>query len=148
MTRPLGVVGGTGFESIDGFTESRRVTAVTPFGAPSAPLIHGDLLGQPVVMLQRHGARRNIPPHKVNYRANVWALREAGVGDELYEELAVIFLRCPEVHVIDCDDGLGHPCPDPCPTCDRMASARSVYSHATRPMASISFHPGVLWESR
>ncbi|MDH3450860.1 MAG: S-methyl-5'-thioinosine phosphorylase [Gammaproteobacteria bacterium] len=81
MTKLLAVVGGTGFADIAGFRETRRERVVTPYGVASAPLIYGALHGQPMVTLQRHGERRNIPPHKVNYRANVWALQQAGVRD-------------------------------------------------------------------
>lgn len=80
MTELLAVIGGTGFADIAGFDEQRRETAVTPFGAPSAALVYGTLHGRPLVTLQRHGERRNIPPHMVNYRANAWALQQAGVS--------------------------------------------------------------------
>ncbi|MDH3712587.1 MAG: S-methyl-5'-thioinosine phosphorylase [Gammaproteobacteria bacterium] len=83
MTQPLAVVGGTGFTDIAGFCEEGRETVVTPFGAPSAPLVYGSLSGRPVVTLQRHGEQRNIPPHKVNYRANVWALLKSGARDAI-----------------------------------------------------------------
>lgn len=83
MTQLLAVVGGTGFTDIAGFREEGRETVVTPFGAPSAPLVYGRLSGCPIVTLQRHGEPRNIPPHKVNYRANVWALRQSGVHDAI-----------------------------------------------------------------
>ncbi len=51
----------------------------TPFGVPSAPVVFGRLAGSDVVFLPRHGSGHTIPPHRVNYRANLWALREAGV---------------------------------------------------------------------
>ncbi len=78
MTDTLAVIGGTGFTDIAGFDEQRREAAITPYGVPSAPLVYGTLHEQPLVTLQRHGERRNIPPHMVNYRANAWALQQAG----------------------------------------------------------------------
>ncbi len=81
MTAPLAIVGGTGFTAIAGFHEGRRESLVTPYGAPSAPLVHGTLHDRPVVTLQRHGARGNIPPHRVNYRANLWAVQHCGARD-------------------------------------------------------------------
>ena len=51
----------------------------TPYGAPSAALVQAELAGQPVISLQRHGIHQQIPPHQINYRANIWALRAAGV---------------------------------------------------------------------
>ncbi len=51
----------------------------TPFGEPSGPVIHSELCGREVVFLARHGHSHTIPPHKVNYRANLWALKHIGV---------------------------------------------------------------------
>lgn len=51
----------------------------TPYGAPSGPLNHGVLFGKAVVFLARHGYSHTIPPHKINYCANIWALKNAGV---------------------------------------------------------------------
>jgi 5'-deoxy-5'-methylthioadenosine phosphorylase len=50
----------------------------TPYGEPSGPLVYGVLCGTEVVFLPRHGSGHTIPPHKVNYRANIWAIKEAG----------------------------------------------------------------------
>jgi 5'-methylthioinosine phosphorylase len=50
----------------------------TPYGEPSAPLTHGSLFGRDILFLPRHGYGHTIPPHKINYRANLWALRQAG----------------------------------------------------------------------
>ena len=83
MSQLLAVIGGTGFADIAGFSEERRETVVTPYGPPSAPLVYGSLRGQPIVTLQRHGEQRNIPPHRVNYRANVWALRQTDARDAI-----------------------------------------------------------------
>ena len=51
----------------------------TPYGEPSGPLVHGTLAGKQVVFLPRHGTGHTIPPHEVNYRANLWALEHIGV---------------------------------------------------------------------
>jgi purine nucleoside phosphorylase len=50
----------------------------TPYGEPSGPLTFGRLCGQPAVFIARHGHGHTIPPHEVNYRANVWAMKQAG----------------------------------------------------------------------
>jgi len=75
----LGVVGGTGLASLAGLEVTRREVVNTPWGEPSGPLVHGRLAGRPIVFLARHGHAHRIPPHRVNYRANVWSLRQIGV---------------------------------------------------------------------
>ncbi|MEV4118684.1 S-methyl-5'-thioadenosine phosphorylase [Micromonospora sp. NPDC049645] len=78
---PVGVIGGSGFyEFLDDVTE---VTVDTPYGPPSDALSVGDLAGRPVVFLPRHGRRHALPPHRINYRANLWALRALGVRQVL-----------------------------------------------------------------
>ena len=73
----IGVFGGSGFyEFLSGAEE---VEVETPYGAPSAPLIVGELGGKRVAFLPRHGRRHELPAHRVPYRANVWAMREVGV---------------------------------------------------------------------
>jgi 5'-methylthioadenosine phosphorylase len=73
----IGVFGGSGFyEFLSGAEE---VEVETPYGAPSAPLVVGDLGGKRVAFLPRHGRRHEFPAHRVPYRANVWAMREVGV---------------------------------------------------------------------
>lgn len=74
----LAIIGGTGLTSINDLEITRREMMTTPFGEPSGPLIHGELYGHKVMFLPRHGSGHTIPPHKVNYRANIWALKEAG----------------------------------------------------------------------
>lgn len=76
----LGIIGGTGLDHLDTLHERREESVVTPYGPPSAPLVHGRIGGRPVVFLARHGHAHHVAPHEVNYRANLWALREAGVG--------------------------------------------------------------------
>lgn len=75
----LGIVGGTGLARLEGLEIEREDAADTPWGEPSAPLIHGQLDGLRVVFLARHGREHTIAPHAVNYRANVWAMHAAGV---------------------------------------------------------------------
>ena len=77
------VIGGTGFTEMSGLTVVREDLPETPFGEPSAPTTHGELAGAAVVFLPRHGAQHTIPPHRINYRANIWALKELGVTDVL-----------------------------------------------------------------
>ncbi len=55
------------------------MTVDTPYGAPSAPLVVGEIEGRRVAFLPRHGVKHQFPPHRVNYRANLWAMREVGV---------------------------------------------------------------------
>lgn len=75
----IGIIGGTGLTELEGLVISGERTVETPWGNPSAPLVSGELNGAPVTFLARHGNPHRIPPHEVNYRANLWALREAGV---------------------------------------------------------------------
>lgn len=77
----LAIIGGTGLTSLKGLRLRQREVIHTPWGYPSAPLVFGELDGSDVVFLSRHGPNHTIPPHRINYRANIWALREAGVHD-------------------------------------------------------------------
>jgi 5'-methylthioinosine phosphorylase len=78
--KPLGIIGGTGMTELSGLRIIDEQSLDTPWGQPSAALICGELEGQPLVFLARHGQPHRIPPHQVNYRANLWALREMGVS--------------------------------------------------------------------
>jgi 5'-methylthioinosine phosphorylase len=75
----IAVIGGTGMNDWPGLVLVRRQRMRTPFGTPSAPLAHGRLDGRPVIFMPRHGVGHKFPPHLINYRANLWALKEAGV---------------------------------------------------------------------
>lgn len=75
----IAIIGGTGLTSINGLEVSGNKAIQTPYGDPSGPLIRGVLAGHQVFFLPRHGANHTIPPHKINYRANIWALKEVGV---------------------------------------------------------------------
>lgn len=73
----IGVFGGSGFYSfLDGVTEH---TVKTPYGDPSDQLMVGEIEGRKVAFLPRHGRHHQHPPHKINYRANLWAMKELGV---------------------------------------------------------------------
>lgn len=82
-TAEYAIIGGTGLTQLDGLVIETDETLNTPWGAPSAPLVFGRLGKTRVVFLARHGHPHRIPPHQVNYRANLWALREAGVRSVL-----------------------------------------------------------------
>ncbi|MFL5779191.1 MAG: S-methyl-5'-thioadenosine phosphorylase [Chloroflexota bacterium] len=73
----IGVVGGSGFYSL--LEDVREIKVDTPYGPPSDSLFLADVAGRSVAFLPRHGRRHTIPPHRINYRANVWALRSLGV---------------------------------------------------------------------
>ncbi|RBW49993.1 S-methyl-5'-thioinosine phosphorylase [Marinobacter sp. F3R11] len=75
----VGIIGGTGLTTLSGLEVKGSREVDTPWGAPSSELIEGHLDGQPVVFLSRHGNPHRIPPHEVNYRANIKALYDAGV---------------------------------------------------------------------
>lgn len=75
----IAIIGGTGLNSLKGLTITHREMVNTPYGQPSSPLIFGEICGCKVVFLARHGSGHTIPPHQVNYRANLWALSESGI---------------------------------------------------------------------
>ena len=77
----LAIIGGTGFTSLRSLELTKREMTNTPFGVPSGPLTFGRMAGHDVVFLARHGYGHTIPPHKVNFRANLWALHDAGVTE-------------------------------------------------------------------
>jgi 5'-methylthioinosine phosphorylase len=74
----IAIIGGTGLTSLHGLEITGREIVQTPYGEPSGPLVRGVLSGKEILFLPRHGAGHTIPPHKINYRANIWALKEAG----------------------------------------------------------------------
>jgi len=73
------IIGGTGVSDMPGLSIDRREMVKTIYGAPSSPIIHGRFDVSEVIFLARHGARHTIPPHLINYRANIKALSELGV---------------------------------------------------------------------
>lgn len=72
------IIGGTGLTQLDGLTLKDSLSLDTPYGAPSAPIQRGEYAGRDVLFLARHGHPHRFPPHQVNYRANLWALKQAG----------------------------------------------------------------------
>lgn len=74
----LAVIGGSGLYALPGFTPERTIEAATPWGEPSGPIRVGRLCGYSVAFLARHGESHALPPHRVNYRANLHALAEFG----------------------------------------------------------------------
>ena len=77
----LGVIGGSGLYEIEGLSETERIDVRSPFGTPSEPLLLGRLAGTEMVFLPRHGHGHRLPPGAVDYRANIDALKRAGVTD-------------------------------------------------------------------
>ncbi len=75
----LAIIGGSGLAELDGLTDKRRQVVRTPYGEPSCALTFGQLGQNRVVFLARHGHAHTLAPHRINYRANIWALREVGV---------------------------------------------------------------------
>ena len=79
----LGVIGGSGVYEIDGLGGTEWRAVATPFGAPSDELLFGELDGQKLVFLPRHGRAHDVPPSALNYRANIDALKRAGCTEIL-----------------------------------------------------------------
>jgi 5'-methylthioinosine phosphorylase len=75
----LGIIGGTGLTKLANLEITHRQVKRTPYGEPSGALTYGRLCGEEVVFLARHGYGHTIPPHEVNYRANIWAMKDQGV---------------------------------------------------------------------
>jgi 5'-deoxy-5'-methylthioadenosine phosphorylase len=75
----LGIIGGSGLTALAGLRVLRRLVVQTPWGEPSGPLVVGEFAGREIFFLPRHGQPHAIPPHKINYRANLWALHNNGV---------------------------------------------------------------------
>ncbi|MFQ5908695.1 MAG: S-methyl-5'-thioadenosine phosphorylase [Thermoplasmata archaeon] len=76
---PIGIIGGSGVYDVSQVSDVRSIEVDTPYGSPSAPIALGDFQGVPIAFLPRHGKGHTIPPHAINYRANVWALHHLGV---------------------------------------------------------------------
>jgi 5'-methylthioadenosine phosphorylase len=74
----LAVIGGSGLYNMSGLKSTREYEVSTPFGKPSSPIVVGDLEGQRIAFLARHGIGHHIMPSEVNYRANIYALKEMG----------------------------------------------------------------------
>lgn len=74
----IGIIGGSGFYDLA--TGLRELKVETPYGPPSDKIALGKIVGRKVAFLPRHGKTHDIPPHKINYRANIWALKSLGVS--------------------------------------------------------------------
>jgi len=74
----IGVFGGSGFYSL--LDDPQEFKVDTPYGAPSSPIMYGEVAGRSVAFLPRHGTQHQLPPHKINYRANLWAMKLLGVS--------------------------------------------------------------------
>jgi 5'-methylthioinosine phosphorylase len=74
----LAVIGGSGLYAFPGLENVARHAVDTPYGAASGEVVSGDFAGSRVAFLARHGESHNLPPHRVNYRANLWALHHLG----------------------------------------------------------------------
>lgn len=74
----IGIIGGSGFYDLA--TGLREIKMETPYGPPSDKIALGDIAGQKVAFLPRHNKTHDVPPHQINYRANIWALKSLGVS--------------------------------------------------------------------
>ena len=75
----LAIIGGSGLTELEGLKITNRQVLKTPYGETSSPIIHGVYGDKSIVFLSRHGTQHTIPPHKINYRANIHALKQIGV---------------------------------------------------------------------
>lgn len=75
----LAIIGGSGLTKLSSLAVARREVMRTPYGEPSSALVFGQISGRDAVFIARHGHGHTIPPHRVNYRANLWALKQNGV---------------------------------------------------------------------
>ncbi len=111
----LAIIGGTGLTTLHGLEITSREMVHTPWGEPSGPLVHGQLNGVSVSFLPRHGHHHTIAPHKVNYRANIWALKEVGITHviavaavgAIHPDLISSSLAIPD-QIVDYTWGRGH----------------------------------------
>lgn len=100
----IGVIGGSGFHHLFDEEATERMHITTPYGEPSDALTVGGVSGRMVAFLPRHGSDHTIPPHRINYRANLWALDSLGVT-RVVAPCAVGSLRAELApgHVVTCD---------------------------------------------
>jgi len=111
----LAIIGGTGLADLDGLDIGREESFDTPWGITSAPLLFGRFADREVIFLARHGRPHAIPPHRVNYRANIHALQQAG-ADRIIAVNAVGGITTPMMpgrlvipdQIIDYTWGRGH----------------------------------------
>ncbi len=89
----LAIIGGSGLTQLANLDITRREVVRTPYGEPSGALTFGSLGGKPVVFIARHGHGHTIPPHMVNYRANIWALKHAAGAERIVSVASVGAIR-------------------------------------------------------
>ena len=75
----IGIIGGSGMTRLEALSVERREFISTPYGDTSAPMLFGRLDGLEIAFMPRHGGNHQVPPHMVNYRANIWAFKKVGV---------------------------------------------------------------------
>ncbi|HVF64322.1 MAG TPA: S-methyl-5'-thioinosine phosphorylase [Casimicrobiaceae bacterium] len=90
----LAIIGGSGLTRLSTLAVAHRQVVRTPYGDPSSTVIVGQIAGRDTMFLARHGHGHTIPPHRVNYRANLWALKERGATSVL----AVASVGCIKTH--------------------------------------------------
>ena len=90
----LAIIGGAGLTRLSTLAVAHREVVRTPYGEPSAALIFGQLEGRDAVFLARHGHGHTIPPHRVNYRANLWALKHRGASSVVAVASVGAICRC------------------------------------------------------
>src|SRR6185436_12075861 len=83
MAATLGIIGGSGLYELEGLSAVEEVKVETPFGAPSDAIVRGRLGDTTLMFLPRHGRGHRLPPHRINYRANVFALKKLGAEQVL-----------------------------------------------------------------
>lgn len=88
----IGIIGGSGLYDVELLENVNEIKVYTPYGAPSDSIIIGEYKGRKIAFLPRHGRGHKIPPHKINYRANIWALKALGI-DKIIAVSAVGSLR-------------------------------------------------------
>ena len=76
----LAIIGGSGLTRLSTLAVAHREVVRTPYGEPSSALVYGQINGRDVVFIARHGHGHTIPPHRVNYRANLWTLKDRGAS--------------------------------------------------------------------
>lgn len=161
----IGIIGGSGFYRF--LEDAEEVNAHTPYGPPAGPLSVGRVGDRWVAFLARHGPRHHLPPHRVNYRANLWALRELGVR-RIVAPAAAGSLR-PDLHpgeLVVCDqlvdrtwgrsdtffDGatVGHvPFADPyCPELARVLPASATAPTVVHPRGTVVVIQGPRFSTR
>ncbi len=77
----LAIIGGTGLTQLKNLNILRQETVETPYGPPSSAITFGQMNQQEILFIARHGPQHTLPPHKINYRANIWALKQLVVSD-------------------------------------------------------------------